>query len=48
MNIINNFLNGSTSNSQQKLNRFKFESSMNFKGVQTFWEKSEKFSKILY
>jgi hypothetical protein len=24
-----------------------FESSLNFKGVQTFWEKYEKFSKIL-
>jgi hypothetical protein len=40
------------SNSQQKScykfwNRFKFESSMNFKGVQTFWEKSKKLSKIL-
>jgi hypothetical protein len=23
-----------------------FESSMNFKGVQTFWEKSDKFSEI--
>jgi hypothetical protein len=23
------------------------ESSMNFKGVQTFWEKSDKFTKIL-
>jgi hypothetical protein len=28
-------------------NRFKFESSMNFKMVQTIWEKSDKFSKIL-
>jgi hypothetical protein len=28
-------------------NRFKFECSMNFKGVQTLWEKSRKSSKIL-
>jgi hypothetical protein len=27
-------------------NKFKFESSLNFKGVQTFLEKSDKFSKI--
>jgi hypothetical protein len=43
---------GSNSNSQHNpcykfWNIFKFESSMNFKGVQTLWEKSEKFSKIL-
>jgi hypothetical protein len=28
-------------------NRFKFEASMNFKGVQTLWKKSDKFTKIL-
>jgi hypothetical protein len=42
----------STSNSQQNSchkfwNRIQFESSMNFKGVQTLWEKSGKLSKIL-
>jgi hypothetical protein len=41
-----------TSNSEQKScyktwNIFKFEYSMNSKGVQTFWENFEKFSKIL-
>ncbi len=29
------------------MNRIQFESSMNFKGVQTLWEKSGKFTKIL-
>jgi hypothetical protein len=28
------------------MNKFKFEFSLNFKGVQTFLEKSDKFSKI--
>jgi hypothetical protein len=42
----------STSHSQQNScykfwNRFKFESSMNCKGVQTIREKSDKFSTIL-
>jgi hypothetical protein len=51
-NILNNFLNGSTSNSQQNLcynfwNKLQFETSMNFKGVQTLQEKSGKFTKIL-
>jgi hypothetical protein len=43
---------GPTSNSHFILgykfwNRFKFEYSLNFKGVQTLWEKSRKISKIL-
>jgi hypothetical protein len=30
------------------MNRFKFEFLMNFKKVQTLWEKSSKFTKIIY
>jgi hypothetical protein len=46
------FLFGTTSNSLRISsynfwNKFKFESSLNFRGVQTFLEKSDKFSKIL-
>jgi hypothetical protein len=43
---------GSTSNAEQNLfykfwNKFQFECFMNIKGVQTLWEKSGKFTKIL-
>jgi hypothetical protein len=45
------FLFGTTSNSLRISsynfwNKFKFESSLNFRGVQTILEKSDKFSKI--
>jgi hypothetical protein len=46
------FLLGRSSNSQQNLNyrfrkQIKFEFGLNFNGVQTFWEKSYKFTIIL-
>jgi hypothetical protein len=46
------FLFGTTSNFQRIAgynfwNKFEFESSLNFKGIQTFLKKSDKFSKIL-
>jgi hypothetical protein len=46
------FLFGTTSNSQRiasykSWNKFELESYLNFKGIQTFLQKSDKFPKIL-
>jgi hypothetical protein len=51
-NIRNNFYFSPTSKSKRIASykfwdKFKFESSLNFKGIQTFLEKSDKLSKIL-
>jgi hypothetical protein len=50
--IVTTFIFGPTSKSlwisnYKFCNQIKFEYSWNFKGVQTFWEESYKFSKIL-